>query len=139
MEGLRTLAERAVLCVAWMLLLAGPGAKAQEPAVRKGDQAGPVPGSRIAKGIVCDGKLWLRSVNLRRKEGPGGLASLDLSDQLRTVRYERGVVDIEKSGGQLWVLHESVAQPAGYILSVWKDGAFSDVASFSPLADDQPI
>jgi hypothetical protein len=49
------------------------------------------------------------------------------------------VVDIEKSGHDLWVLRQSSAKVREYIVSVWKNGAFSDLAHFTSPDRDEPV
>jgi hypothetical protein len=126
-------------CVASLVLLFNPALNSQPQSSRKGDQGDPVLGHRIAKGIVSDGRLWLRGTEVSRKGGPGGLVSLNLTDNSRTVYFQRGVVDIEKSGHDLWVLRQSSAELREYIVSVWKNGAFSDLAHFTSPGKDEPV
>ncbi|HXN24677.1 MAG TPA: hypothetical protein VOA41_18240 [Candidatus Dormibacteraeota bacterium] len=102
----------------------------------KGD---PVLGHRIAKGVVLDGKLWLRGTDISRKGGPGDLISLSLTDDSRAVHFQRGVVDIEKSGHDLWVLRQVAPDIHEFVVSIWRSGRFEDLARFTSTDKDEPI
>ena len=102
-------------------------------------QGDPVLGERIAGGLVFDGKLWLRGAILSRKDFSGGLVSLSLTDESRQVQFARGVLDIQKAGHDLWVLRQPSLGVREFVLSVWRNGRFQDLATFSTSEKDQPI
>jgi hypothetical protein len=104
-------------------------------ALPKGD---PILGERIKKGIAFDGRLWLCGTMADSKDSSGGLVSLSLRDQSRTVHFRSGVLDIESSDHDLWVLRQLPKENA-YVVSVWKNGVFDDLASFNSEGKDQPI
>jgi hypothetical protein len=114
------------------LILTSAGA---QPMARKGDA---VLGERIAKGLVFGGRLWLISGRVF-SEPAGGLISLGLADSSRQVHFNRDVVDIAKSADQLWVLRSSAPKGRQVVLSVWKNGAFEDLASFEAAEKDDPV
>ena len=95
-------------------------------------------GHRIAKGITSDGKLWLLGMEARSKGGAGGLISIGLVDSSRSVYFARGVIDIQKSSHELWVLRQG-AKHGEYVVSVWSRNAFSDLSSFRVPDQDEPI
>ena len=113
-------------------------ANAQTPKkhVREGD---PVIGHRIAKGVVASGRLWLRGVELSRKGGAGGLISLNVTDDSRAVHFERGVLDMEKSGANFRILRQISADRRDYVVSEWENGAFADLAALATPDNDEPI
>src|SRR5258708_467418 len=114
--------------------------KAEPQAPDKEDPQGdPVLGERIAGGVAFDGKLWLRGAILSRKDFSGGLVSLSLADESRQVQFERGVLDIEKTGHDLWVLRQPTLDVREFVLSVWRNGRFQDMAKFSAYEKDEPI
>ncbi len=96
-------------------------------------------GRRIAKGIVSDGRLWLRGTEVSRKGGAGGLVSLSLADDSRKVHFQRGVLDIEKSSHDLWILRQPSPDVQEFIVAVWRNGAFEDLARFTSSDKDEPI
>jgi hypothetical protein len=102
----------------------------------KGD---PVLGERIAGGVVFDGKLWLRGAILSRKDFSGGLVSLSLADESRQLQFERGVLDMQRAGHDLWVLRQPSLAVREFVLSVWRNGRFRDLATFSASEQDAPI
>jgi len=106
---------------------------------KQNDHGDAVLGNRITKGIVSGGKLWLRGSEVSQKGGQGGLVSLSLADGSRTVHFERGVVDIEKSGRYLWILRQSLGDPRDYVIGMWKDGGFSDLAHFTSPDKEEPL
>jgi len=114
------------------------GAASQSPRKQR-QQEDPVLSHRIAKGIVLDGKLWLRGTDVSRKGGPGELISLRLTDDSRSVHFQRGVVDIEKSGHDLWVLRQVAPDVHEFVVWIWRSGAFEDLARFTSTDKDEPI
>jgi len=117
------------------LLLAIPASVSSAP-TEKGDS---VLGERIAKGVVLQGRLWLRGTMISRDDPTGGLISLGVADESRQVHFNRGVVDIEKCGNELWVLRSVSVKKRGLVVSVWRKGAFEDVAEFEAPSKDEPI
>jgi len=117
-------------------LAVGTYSQSTHQARPKGD---PVLGERIAKGIAFDGKLWLSGTMATQKDSSGGLVSLNLHDQSRRVHFEKGVLDIEKSDHDLWVLRRLPGEENAYVVSVWGKGTFDDLAKFKSSAKDQPI
>ncbi|HKW63507.1 MAG TPA: hypothetical protein VJN89_13245 [Candidatus Acidoferrum sp.] len=112
---------------------------APQAAPKQGDNGDPLLGHRIAKGVVFEDRLWLRGTDVSRKGGQGGLISLGLSDDSRTVHFERGVVDIEKSGHELLVLRQTTQDVRHLVVSAWRKGTFQDLASFSLSGKDDPL
>src|ERR1700687_1428646 len=123
-----------------LIFLSGVALRAapQSPRQQR-EQGDPILGHRIAKGIVLDGKLWLRGTEVSRKGGPGGLISLGLADDSRAVHFQRGVVDIEKSGHDLWVLRQVAPDVREFVVSIWRSGAFEDLGRFISTDKDEPI
>jgi len=102
-------------------------------------QGDPVLGDRISGGVVFDRKLWLRGTILSRKDFTGGLVSLSLANESRQVQFDRGVLDIEKVGHDLWVIRRPSLDDRKFVLSVWRKNKFEDLAMFSPSKKDEPI
>ena len=129
-----------ILCNATLLLFPSvqdlkTDPQSQEPPAAHGD---PVLGERIAGGVVSERRLWLRGIGDFRA-GSGGLISLSLADETRQVHFERGVLDMEKSGHDLWVLRRSSPDARKFVVSVWKKDSFEDMASFTASEKDEPI
>lgn len=122
-----------------LLLLVTPALNSEAQSSHKQDPGDPVLGNRIAKGIVSDGRLWLRGTEVSSQGGTGGLVALNLTDNFRTVYFQRGVVDVEKSGHDFWVLRQSSAKLREYIVSAWTNKAFSDLAHFTSPEKDEPV
>jgi hypothetical protein len=123
-----------------MIFLSGLALRAAPQSPRKQrEQGDPILGHRIAKGIVLDGKLWLRGTEVSRKGGPGGLISLDLADDSRAAHFQRGVVDIEKSGHDPWVLRQVAPGVREFVVSILRSGAFEDLGRFKSTDKDEPI
>jgi hypothetical protein len=96
----------------------------------------PVVGDRISKAIVFEGELWLRGGDI----GSGsGLISLNVSDASKRVRYKNGVVDIEKAGGELWVLRYVSTDKKILTVSIWSKDDSRDLPEFEALEEDAPI
>jgi len=95
-------------------------------------QGDPVLGERIAGGIVFDGKLWLRGIS-------GGLISLDLSNDSRQMHFASGVLDIERVGHDLLIMHRPASNAREVVLSIWREGRFDNFARSSTSAKDEPI
>jgi|SRR5882672_1447256 len=125
--------------IALLPFLSAPAiSRAPQSPRKQQDQGDPVLGHRIAKGIVSDGKLWLRGTEASQKGGSGGLISLSLANNSRTVHFQRGVLDIEKSGHDLWVLRQPSADLREFIVSVWRNRTFTDLARFTTSDKDEP-
>jgi hypothetical protein len=120
-------------------LSAPPLSPSPQSSRKQQDQGDPVLGHRIAKGIVLEEKLWLRGTEVSRKGGSGGLVSLGLADNSRKVHFQRGVLDIEKSGRDLWVLRQPSSDVRDFIVSVWRKGTFEDLGHFTSPEKDEPI
>jgi hypothetical protein len=99
----------------------------------------PVLGERIAGGVAFDGRLWLRGLQGSVKGSSGGLVSLSLSDDSRNVRFEQGVLDIERLDSDLWIIRCAKPHASEVVLSVWKKGRFEDRATFSLSRKEQPL
>jgi hypothetical protein len=97
----------------------------------------PTLGVRIAEGAVVDGRLWLRGVG--KQLSSGGLVSLELSDSSRRVHFERGVIDLERAAGRLWVLRASGTRRGERLISRWTGRSFTDVARFTLERDEHTI
>ena len=106
---------------------------------KEAPQGDPVLRERIAGGVVFDGKLWLRGAILSRKDFSGGLVSLSLADESRQVQFERGVLEIQRAGHDLWVLRQPSLGVREFALSVYRNGRFQDLATFSASEKDEPI
>lgn len=126
----------AALLLSFSSLLVRADPQSPDAEAPRGD---PVLGERIAGGVVFDGKLWLRGAILSSKDFSGGLVSLSLSDESRQVQFERGVLDLQKAGHDLWVLRQPSLGVREFVLSVWRDNRFQDLATFSTSVKDQPI
>jgi hypothetical protein len=99
-----------------------------------------VVGARIAKALVCDGKLWLLGANLSGKGGPGGgLISINLRTGARQLHFEKGVFDIANAGHDLLVLRQP--GPKGHTLAVssWRDGAYQDFPLLDYVDGEEPL
>ena len=118
------------------LLCLGLDANPQSKKRNKGD---PVLGERIAEGIVFSGHLWLRGAMAAHDDPSGGLISLDLSSEARSVHYEKGVLDIEKAGSTLWVLRTASSTKNEFVVSIWSKGVFENLAQFESSPEDRPI
>lgn len=122
------------LLFVFALMLGTPTYLASVP-TEKGDS---ILGERIAKGVVLQGKLWLRGTMISRDDPTGGLVSLGVADASRQVYFNRGVLDIEKSGNELWVLRSISLKGRRLVVSVWRKGTFEDVAEYeAPSKDDR--
>ncbi len=99
----------------------------------------PVLGERIAEGISFDGRLWLRGLNATQDDSGGGLVSLSLDGRTREVHFERGVLDIERSDDQFWVLRQFPSKVHEFVVSVWRDGSFEDLNRFELSDKDMPV
>ena len=99
----------------------------------------PVLGYRIAEGAVFDGKLWLRGGSGIYPDSRGGLVSFQLSDWSRAVAFKSDVIDIERSGDALWVLHRLPGSRYTFAVTQFKNGASQEVAKFSGSRVDQSI
>lgn len=102
-------------------------------------KGGPVLGERIAGGLVFEGRLWLVGTMASSKDCSGGLISLALANESRQVHFERGVVDIQKFGHDLWVLRRSAPDGRDFVVSVWRNGIFEELARFTTSDKDEPI
>jgi len=91
------------------------------------DKGDPVLGERIAKGVVFEGRLWLRGTTVSWDDPTGGLISLGVADSSRQVHFDRGVLDIAKSADQLWVLRSVSIKGREVVVCVWRKGAFEDL------------
>jgi len=89
----------------------------------KGD---PVLGERIAGGLVFEGRLWLVGTMASNKDRSGGLISLALANESRQVHFERGVLDIQKFGHDLWVLRCPAPDRRDFVVSVWRNDRFAN-------------
>lgn len=123
-----------LLSVSALVLKATP----QTPDTQK-PKGDPVLGERIAGGIVFDGKLWLRGGIGSGKKFAGGLVSLSLADDSRQMHFERGVLDIERVGHDLWVMRRASLEAREIVVSVWRKDEFEDLATFSTSEKDVPI
>jgi hypothetical protein len=121
------------LSLSVLMSAADPQSDTQMP---KGD---PVLGERIAGGVVFEGRLWLLGTMTSSKDVSGGLVSLALADDSRRVHFERGVIDIRKSGRDLWVLRHPSPDKQDFVVSVWKNGAFEELARFASSEKDVPF
>ena len=102
----------------------------------KGD---PVLGERIAGGLVFEGRLWLVGTMASSKDRSGGLISLALANESRQVHFERGVLDIQKSGHDLWVLRRPAPDGRDFVVSAWRIDRFEELARFTTSEKDEPI
>ena len=112
----------------------------QASANKHASKANDVVGARIAKAVVCEGRLWLLGANLSRGIGPGGgLISINLRTGVRQVHFEKGVFDIVKAGLDLLVLRQ--AGPKGHTLAVsaWRGNAYQDFPLFDFVDGDEPL
>lgn len=123
----------ALLLSLWVLVLAADPRSSDTP---KDD---PVLGERIAGGVVFEGRLWLFGTMTSSKDVSGGLVSLALADDSRQVHFERGVLNIRKSGRDLWVLRRPSPGKQDFVVSVWKNGAFEELARFASSDKDVPF
>lgn len=98
----------------------------------------PVLGERIAKGVVFDGRLWILGTMSARNDRSGGLVSFGLSDNSRTVHFERGVLDIARSARDLWILRRGV-EAGSFVCSVWRQKGFETLGKFEMSGKDEPI
>ena len=96
----------------------------------------PVIGERIAKAIAFEGELWLRGSDVGNADG---LISLNVSDGSKRVRYENGVVDIEKAGNELWVLRRAAPNKARFTVSVFGSNSPRDMREFETSDEDTPL
>ncbi len=64
---------------------------------------------------------------------------LGLSDESRKVHFERGVIDLQKSANELWVLRFLSPKTREYAVSAWRKGAFEDLARFEASIKDDPV
>lgn len=128
-EGVRCIG---LICLAFALFVALESAKAAEP-------PDPVLGHWIAEGAVFKNRLWLRGTQVSRDERFGGLVSFDLTGNARRVHFETGVIDLHKSGGQLWVLHRHAGNPSEFVLLEWRGATFEEVGRLKVDPPDQPL
>src|SRR5205823_792075 len=128
-----------VVPLLWLLCAMTAQAGSRSAAKQKEERGDPVLGHRIAKGLVFEGRLWLRGSDVSRKGGPGGLISLGLSDKSRTVHFEKGIIDIEKFEHQLWLLRQTATNGRNLVVSVWRNSKFEDLAGFSAAQDESLV
>jgi hypothetical protein len=69
----------------------------------------------------------------------GGLVSLSLADESRQAHFETGVIDVERSAADLWVLRRSSAGDQQLVVSAWRAGTFDDLADLTPPEKEAPI
>ena len=126
------------ICIGVLLLLLFAALALGEPRASSPHEKGdPILGDRIAKGIVLDGRLWLQGTMLSRNDPTGGLVSFGLADKSREAHFDRGVLDIQSFGNELWVLRSASPKSRGLVVSVYRRGAFEDLVRFdAPLGDD---
>ena len=123
----------ALLC---LVLICGGAGYSQGNGAPKGHS---ILGTRVAKGLVFEGKLWLSSRMVSRSDPTGALVSIDLSDSSEEVHFNRGVLDFAKSADRLWVLRASQLRARDFFVSEWVDGEFKDVARFRASVNDDPL
>lgn len=77
----------------------------------------------IAEAVVFQGKLFLRGA----LESPqtGALVSIDLATGARTTYFDRGVIDIDMTDGNLWVLRQSTEEARNFTILNWVDTNFA--------------
>src|SRR6267378_3574645 len=117
----------AALLLSVFSLLLNADRQSPDTQAAKGD---PVLGERIAGGVVFEGKLWLRGIIGSRKDFSGGLISLSLADDSRQVHFERGVLDMEVFGHDLWVMRWPSLGAREVVVSIWSKGAHEDLPKF---------
>lgn len=122
----------------FLLLAFRSAAIAQFP---QADRVAPLFDGRIAKGLAVEEKLWLRGSLGKNPagDGSGGLASISLKDQSSHVYFEKGVLDIAKSGSDLWILRRLAQQGREFVVSVWKADHFDDLGQFTSSEKDVPM
>jgi len=99
----------------------------------------PILGERIAKGVAFDGRLWLEGTMISRDDPTGGLVSFGMTDAFRQKHFARGVLDVQNFGNELWVLRSVALKSRALVISVWRKGAFEDLAQFDLPIGDDPI
>jgi hypothetical protein len=97
------------------------------------------PGFPIAKGVVFENRLWLRGSDPSSKGGAGSLLSLSLADGSRTMHFEHGVMDIERSEHSLWILQRPSLRAREFVVSSWNLGTFQESARFKSSDKDEPL
>jgi hypothetical protein len=106
----------------------------------------PLLGNRIAEGVFFDGQLWLRGA-LGDPQPSGALVSVNLATGVRTVHFERGVIDVDTFDGNLWVVREATEAARNFTIFQWKDGAFQPATNMGAgvphpiamIADDRKL
>jgi hypothetical protein len=98
----------------------------------------PVLGERIAKGVVFDGRLWLRGTMSSRNDASGALVSFEIDNNSRKVHFENGVFDIVRSNHDLWILRRGSEQNH-ITISHWHNLTFEDITEFESSEKDDPI
>lgn len=129
MIGMRCMGLIGLAFTVWVAL---GSAKAAEP-------PDPVLGTRIAEGVVFQNRLWLRGTQAPREDRAGGLVSFELTGTARQVPFETGVIDLHKSGNQLWVLHRHAGNPRAFVLLARRGTQFEEVGRFNVDPPDTPL
>src|SRR5215510_5646546 len=95
----------------------------------------PLAGGKIAEAVVFQGKLFLRGA----LETPqtGALVSIDLATGARTVHFDKGVIDIDTTDGNLWVVRQATEAARNFFIAQWNNGSFDDFGNTGPVP--QPI
>jgi hypothetical protein len=98
----------------------------------------PTLGERIAKGVVFDGRLWLRGTMSSHNDASGALVSFGMESNSRKVHFENGVFDVVRSNHDLWVLRRG-SEKNHITISQWHNLTFDDIAEFESSDKDDPI
>ena len=62
-----------------------------------------------------------------------------ISGSSRQVHFDRGVLDIAKSGSELWVLRSAWKMGREVAVSLWRKEGFEDLAWFEAPINDDPV
>ena len=98
----------------------------------------PVLGERIGKSLAFDGKVWLLGARYPYDDPAGGLVSLSLNSSARLVHFERGVIDIAKSGHALWSLR-SMPEKRRFLAAEWRGNHFEDLRPLEMGDKELPV
>jgi hypothetical protein len=84
-------------------------------------------GDRVGQALVFEGRLWLAGRVDVSSEPYGGLASLDISKNVRVAHFREGVVALNQLGTTLAVLRELA--PGEIVVSELRSGKFVNATS----------
>jgi len=135
MTALLRIVRRVFSAAAVFLALAGPVLAEDETA--RSEAGVPDVGSRIARAVAFDGRLWLMGGARQMPGQSWALVSYDLAKGTRVRAYSKGVAGLLAANGRLWILRQ--ASEGNYVLEEWTGNTFTERAKFSASQRNPPL